>query len=94
MAQVLIRNLDDDVVARLKARAAAANTSLEQYLRDLIARDARPSKEEWLTKMAAFRAQIPPLPADAPRPEEVVRAAREERDAAILGASRQPPRKR
>jgi plasmid stability protein len=33
MAQVLVRNLPDDVVARLKARAARARHSLEQELR-------------------------------------------------------------
>jgi plasmid stability protein len=36
MAQVLIRQLDDHVVAALKARAQAQGVSLEQSLRDLL----------------------------------------------------------
>lgn len=36
MGQVLIRNLDDEIVARLKQRAALAGVSLEQFLRDLL----------------------------------------------------------
>ena len=36
MAQVLIRNLDEQVIERLKARAAAERKSLEQKLRDVL----------------------------------------------------------
>ena len=39
MAQLLIRNLEDNVVEALKKRAAAEGKSLEQSLRDLL-RDA------------------------------------------------------
>lgn len=41
MAQVLVRNLDDHVVASLKLRAELKGKSLEQELRDLIT-DAAP----------------------------------------------------
>lgn len=34
MGQILIRNLDDDVIAYYKARAAEAGLSLEAYLRE------------------------------------------------------------
>ena len=37
MAQVLIRDLPDDVVERLKAKAAAEGSSLEAHLRGLLA---------------------------------------------------------
>jgi plasmid stability protein len=37
MAQVLIRDLPDDVVERLKAKAAAEGSSLEAHLRCLLA---------------------------------------------------------
>jgi len=36
MAQVLIRNLPDDVVERLKRRAAVKGHSLEQELREIV----------------------------------------------------------
>ncbi|MFZ5675803.1 MAG: FitA-like ribbon-helix-helix domain-containing protein [Pseudomonadota bacterium] len=36
MAQVLIRNLPDDVVDRLKERAAGKGRSLEQELREIV----------------------------------------------------------
>lgn len=36
MAQVLIRNLPDDVVERLKERAAGKGRSLEQELREIV----------------------------------------------------------
>jgi hypothetical protein len=45
MAQVLVRNLPDDVVARLKARATRARHSLEQELRNILIDAARPGRE-------------------------------------------------
>jgi plasmid stability protein len=45
MGQVLIRNLEDDVIARLKQRAELTGVSLEQFLRDLL-KDAAPLKPE------------------------------------------------
>lgn len=36
MAQVLIRNIDDEAIERLKARAARKKTSLERELRTII----------------------------------------------------------
>ena len=41
MAQVLVRDLDDRVVARLKAMAKAQNISLEQKFRDMAAREVQ-----------------------------------------------------
>lgn len=41
MAQVLVRDLDDQIVARLKALAKAQNISLEQKFRDLAAREVQ-----------------------------------------------------
>jgi antitoxin FitA len=59
MAQVLVRNLPDDVVARLKARAARASHSLEQELRDILTEAARPRREEILADMDRIRALTP-----------------------------------
>ncbi len=49
MANLTIRNLDDEVVAKLKARAKAHHRSLEAELRALLSEAAaRPSREEFL----------------------------------------------
>jgi plasmid stability protein len=41
MATALVRDLDDDVYERLKARAAGNNRSLEAELRDILERASR-----------------------------------------------------
>ena len=78
MAQVVIRNIDDDVVERLKARAAAEKKSLEQTLRDVLTEAARPSRAELVAELARYRAMSPPLPPGAPLAEDLIR---EDRDA-------------
>jgi len=85
MAQVLVRNLPDDVVARLKAKAAERNTSLEQYLRDLIERDAASARDERIERLRAFRESQPRIEGDL---GELVRQGREEREADIERALR------
>ncbi len=59
MAQVLVRNLPDDVVARLKARAARARHSLEQELRVILIEAPRPRREEIPAHMDCIRALTP-----------------------------------
>ena len=46
MAQVLVRDLPEETVARLKERAAEAGRSLEAELRDILNRAAQPSHEQ------------------------------------------------
>lgn len=77
MAQVLVRNLDDDVVERLKSRAAKAGRSLEAELRKIVTEAARPSKAEALARLADIRARV-----KQPGPGEptVVEMIREDRD--------------
>jgi antitoxin FitA len=55
MAQLTVRNLDEEIVAALKARAAARGHSLEQELRDLLAQAARPTRPEIRETAAAIR---------------------------------------
>ena len=59
MAQVLIRNIDEQVIERLKARAAAERKSLEQKLRDILTEAAKPSRQEVLDELEACRALTP-----------------------------------
>ena len=75
MAQVIVRNLPDEVVARLKARAAGRKRSLEQELRDILSEAARPSRDEILAGPRSH-------PGDDPRKLQTDSAEliREERD--------------
>lgn len=52
MAQILVRQLDDAAVERLKARARASNMSLEALARDAIHKAAELGVEE---KLALIR---------------------------------------
>lgn len=59
MAQVLVRNLDETVVEAHRARAKAKGVSLEQELRDVLQKTARPTREELLEEMRRIRAMTP-----------------------------------
>jgi plasmid stability protein len=50
MGQILIRNLDDEKLARLKARAKAGRTSVEALARDAIHNAANLTSDEKLAK--------------------------------------------
>jgi plasmid stability protein len=65
MAQLLVRNLPDDVVARLKARAANENKSVEQLLREVIEREVQPSKDQVLSALREIREASPPFDHDS-----------------------------
>ena len=75
MAQVLIRQLDDQVVAALRARARARGVSLEQSLRDLLTAAARET-EALREELARLRATTPA----AGRSLDVAALIREDRD--------------
>lgn len=59
MAQVIVRNLDDAVVAALKRNAARRGRSLEQELRVILTHAARPIAEERLAMSRRIRAMTP-----------------------------------
>ena len=76
MATLTIRNLDDDVVARLKSRAAEHGRSLEAELRVLL------SEASQRMTMAEFRArakEIAAMTPDVPQTDSVL-LLREDRD--------------
>jgi plasmid stability protein len=63
MANLTIRNLDDAVVAKLKARAKAHHRSLEAELRALLSEAAaQPSREDFQSLAARIRAMTPEGP--------------------------------
>jgi antitoxin FitA len=58
MGQVLVRNLDDAVIERLKSKAAARGTSLEQVAREALAAAAQlDDRKAWADRLDALRAQ-------------------------------------
>lgn len=61
MAQILIRGLEQDVVDRLKAKAKASGTSLEEFARKTLRDVAKPSREEAWAEIDRIRAMTPRL---------------------------------
>jgi plasmid stability protein len=80
MGQVVIRNIDDRILERLKARAAAQHKSLEQSLRDLMKEAARPDPAELIAEAERIRAISPERQDERfPTAEEMIRDARDSR---------------
>jgi antitoxin FitA len=81
VGQVVIRNIDDRVLERLKVRAMAQRKSLEQSLRELLTEAARPSRAELLADLERIRAMTPGQRPGAtyPTAEELIREDRDTR---------------
>jgi plasmid stability protein len=58
MAQVVIRNIDDAVMERLRARARRKGVALERELRDLLTEAARGDRVSFSERAAAFRRRL------------------------------------
>lgn len=58
MAQVVIRKIDDDAMARLKARARRKGVSLEQELRTILVETASRDEAGFRGRAAAFRRKL------------------------------------
>jgi plasmid stability protein len=86
MPTLNIRNVPESVVATLKRRAKqngrSLNAEVVEALKDYGQRQTR--AEELLRQLEEFRREWLP-PDDAPTPEEMIRAGREERDRRIAG---------
>jgi antitoxin FitA len=65
MAQIVVRNLDDALVERLKAKARDHGQSLEQTVRDILREAARPSRQELVEEARRIRAMMPPSSIDS-----------------------------
>lgn len=79
MAQLLVRNLDEAVVDRLKERAVAHGRSLEGELRVVLEAAARTPKEEALARLDAIRASARPWQPGDPTAVELIREDRDSR---------------
>lgn len=77
MAQILVRNLDDEVAARLKRKAAEKNRSLGADVRALLTEAARPSLAEIVAAADAIRARTKRGDGDV---VDLIREGREEQD--------------
>lgn len=58
MAQVVIRNIDDDAMARLKARARRTGVSLERDLRAILIETARLDEAGFRERADACRRKL------------------------------------
>jgi antitoxin FitA len=58
MGQILVRNLDDGVIERLKARALSSDKSLEQTVREILTEATKPNREEALVEVNRIREGI------------------------------------
>lgn len=58
MAQIVIRNIDDGAIRRLKARARRNGVSLERELRTILAEIARLDRAGFRERAAAFRRML------------------------------------
>jgi len=75
MAQLTVRNLDDQVYARLKERAKANKRSLEAEARAILETTAIPDRAEFARWAAEIRRQTEPSTEN-----ETTRWIREDRD--------------
>ena len=83
MGQVLVRNVDDRTIERLRLRAELKGHSLEQELREIIKQAAGPTVEERLAMIDRVRAmQKKPSKLLS---EDVIRKLRDERVRKLTG---------
>ncbi len=75
MGQVIVRNLDDETIGALKSKAALHGNSLEQELRGILARAAKPGPKERLALADQIRVMTP-----AKRRSNSTTLVREDRD--------------
>lgn len=83
MAQVLVRDLPEKTVARLKSKASEAGRSLEAELRDILNRAAQPDyereKQEALAALDQIRARSRPWQPGEPTAADIIREDRDRR---------------
>ena len=60
MGQLLVRNLDDEVIAKLKLLASQENASLEQTARRILSDSVRLTKAQALAELDRVRAMTKP----------------------------------
>ena len=89
MGALTIRNLDDQVIAAIKRKAAEHGLSMEEEIRRLLASqyydDQQKRGQEW-AKRQLERLKRGELPKDTMDSVSIIRAMREERDEQLMAA--------
>lgn len=67
MASMVIRNIPDDLMARVKEAARREGKSAEQIAREALAEKMKPSREEIIRRMDAIRARTKPVDIETAR---------------------------
>ncbi|HTQ14359.1 MAG TPA: hypothetical protein VMH86_10825 [Rhizomicrobium sp.] len=80
MGQIIVRNLDDAVIQRLKRRAAREKLSVEETVRRILAdaEPAQPSKAELLAEIDRIAHMGKPI-TEPPYSEDLIREDRDSR---------------
>ena len=65
MADILIRNLDDDIARRLKEKAKANGASVNETLQQMVKAYVKPSKQEAWAAADALRKKIGKVTGDS-----------------------------
>ena len=83
MGEIILKNLDDSVVTKLKQRAERQGLSLEESVRRTLEDVARTepvrmTKDELSAELAKIRAMSPPI-TEPPFAEDLIREGRDER---------------
>lgn len=74
MGQVIVRNLDDSVLLRLKQMAQRDSKSLEQFLRDQLSATAMRDREGFFEFARGMRERCKPIDID---PTDLIREDRD-----------------
>ncbi len=77
MADILIRNLDDEIAKRLKEKAKTKGVSVNETAREALAAYVKPSKEEAWAAADAFRKRIGKVSGDS---TEIIREWRDNKE--------------
>jgi plasmid stability protein len=65
MADILVRNPDDDVARRLREKARSSGTSVSEVVREAIAAYVAPPRTELAERARRIRAMSPPSAIDS-----------------------------
>ena len=65
MVDILVRNIDDETARRLREKAKARDTSLNEIAREALKASVKPSKEEAWARADAIRKRIGKLSGDS-----------------------------
>ena len=78
MGQILVRNLDDAVIKRLKEDASQEGISLEEKARRVLAEGVKNNNQQLMEELKRIRAMSPPI-TKPPFSQDLIREDRDSR---------------